>query len=97
MSGFINRIKSAIKPNKNSPSAKEGNKEQQFTIQPHPAKTNNPADLEPPQLGAGLNNKPEFSAHQTPGPYVPSAAIASNIEPPASREEMRARQVELNK
>ncbi|KAF8586748.1 hypothetical protein K439DRAFT_1340166 [Ramaria rubella] len=73
------------------------NPKQQFTIQPHPAKTNDPRDLEPPQPGAGLNNKPEIAAHHAHGPQIPNEAIVSNLEQPASREELKRRAEELNR
>lgn len=100
MSSVINDIKNKLKPNSDasdtSGGSNEAAEEQQFSIQPHPAKTNNPADLAP-QPGAGITSKPEFEAFHTPGPYVPSAATANSVEPPKSREELRARAAELNK
>lgn len=45
-------------------------------------KTNDPRDLEPPQLGAGLNSHPELEAFHTPGPYVPSENLMKNVEEP---------------
>jgi len=67
----------------------EHEKDKRFKIQPHPA--------EPPQLGAGLNNKPEFSAlNPRGGPYIPSQDILRSLDPPSSRKEGK-RADELNK
>jgi len=91
MSNFINKIKQKLSRPKGSKD------EQQFTIQPHPAKSNNPADAESPQLGAGLNSSPEMQAHHARDPYIPSKEIKDNLEQPLSRDELRARAAELNK
>jgi len=72
-------------------------KESTFSIQPHPARTNDPRDLEGPQLGAGLNSKPEFQAFHARGPYIPNQDVINSLEQPASRDELRARTAELNK
>ena len=48
-------------------------------------KTNDPRDLEPPQLGGGLNSNPEAQAHHAKDPYIPSQEIANNIEQPKVR------------
>ena len=45
-------------------------------------KTNDPADLEPPQPGGGLNSKPEYQAFHARGPHVPSPQVANNLPPP---------------
>lgn len=45
-------------------------------------KTNDPRDLEPPQLGGGLNSNPEMQAFHTPGPYIPSQDLMNNVEQP---------------
>ncbi|EPT04781.1 hypothetical protein FOMPIDRAFT_1112644 [Fomitopsis schrenkii] len=71
-------------------------KEQTFNILPHPAKSNNPRDLEPPQLGAGLNSNPEQQAFHARGPYKPSQQVLQGVEEPKSREELKARSAELN-
>ncbi|KAJ7768267.1 hypothetical protein B0H16DRAFT_1519196 [Mycena metata] len=87
--------------------------EQQFSIQPHPAKTNDPADLQPPQTG-GLASNPNEQAFHARDPHVPSQQVMAGLEQPAvgvppylrrrelieclqSREELQARQAELNK
>ncbi|KAK1921377.1 hypothetical protein DB88DRAFT_500543 [Papiliotrema laurentii] len=71
--------------------------EQQFNILPHPAKTNNPADLiaEPGTQG-GLQSA-SANAYNAKGPHVPSEEIAKGLEAPKSREELQARAAELNK
>jgi len=91
MSSFINKIKEKT-------SGSKGNKdEQQFSIQPHPAKSNNPAEVEGPQVGGGLNSNPEMQAHHARGPHVPSQEIKNSLEQPLSRDELKARAAELNK
>ncbi|OSX62077.1 hypothetical protein POSPLADRAFT_1046528 [Postia placenta MAD-698-R-SB12] len=77
-----------------SPSQKN---EPTFNILPHPAKSNDPKDLEPPQPGGGLNSNPEQQAFHARDPYVPSADLLKNVEQPLSREELRARTAQLNK
>ncbi|KAG2354832.1 hypothetical protein BDR07DRAFT_1231153, partial [Suillus spraguei] len=72
--------------------------EQQFSILPHPAKSNDPADLVGGlQYGAGLTSKPEFHAYHARDPYVPSKDIVNSLEAPLSREELHRRAEELNK
>ncbi|EIW75962.1 hypothetical protein CONPUDRAFT_111803 [Coniophora puteana RWD-64-598 SS2] len=96
MSNLVNKIKD--KATGAGGNDKGGEQEQQFTIQPHPAKTNNPSDLvDPPQPGAGLNSNPEMQAHHARQPHVPSQDILNSLEQPKSREELRARQEELNR
>ncbi|KZV65133.1 hypothetical protein PENSPDRAFT_656018 [Peniophora sp. CONT] len=91
MSKMFDNLKSKIGGNKNE-------EEQQFSIQPHPAKTNDPADLQGDQPGGGLNSQHEpASAFHARGPYQPPSHITDNLEQPASRDELRARQAELNK
>ncbi|KAF8880521.1 hypothetical protein BD779DRAFT_1446226 [Infundibulicybe gibba] len=68
-----------------------------FSIQPHPAKSNDPADLQAPQAGGGLASGHAADAHHARGPHVPSAEIAQGLEEPLTREELRARAAELNK
>ncbi|THH08158.1 hypothetical protein EW146_g9090 [Bondarzewia mesenterica] len=69
--------------------------EQQFTTQPHPAKTNDPADLLP-QPGGGLTSKPEFEVFRTPGPVIPDADMLKSLEQPQSHDALQARAAELN-
>ncbi|CAG7849019.1 SubName: Full=Uncharacterized protein {ECO:0000313/EMBL:CCA67366.1} [Serendipita indica DSM 11827] len=64
-----------------------------FSILPHPAKTNNPADLqqgESAYAGSG-------AAALGKGPHVLDDGVKSNLEQPLSREELRKRAEELNK
>ncbi|KAG1791256.1 uncharacterized protein HD556DRAFT_1241125 [Suillus plorans] len=78
-----------------SHSRQQGQQEQQFNILPHPAKSNDPADL----VGrdAGLTSKPEFHAYHARDPHVPSKDIVNGLEAPLSREELHRRAEELNK
>ncbi|KAG0699127.1 hypothetical protein DFH29DRAFT_809439 [Suillus ampliporus] len=56
-----------------SPSHQQGQQEHQFNILPHPAKTNDPAELVGgTRRDAGLNSKPEFQAYHARDPHVPS-------------------------
>ncbi|KAF9223149.1 hypothetical protein BS17DRAFT_755013 [Gyrodon lividus] len=85
-------------PNKGSGQPAEGRAKQWFNILPHPAKSNNPADLiDPSQPGGGLSSKPEFQAHHARDPHVPSQEILNTLEAPLSREELRKISEELNK
>jgi len=95
MSNALHNIKDKLTPSKNEHHGE--NPDQQFTTQPHPAKTNNPRDLEPPQPGAGLTNQPEIAAHHAHGPNIPNQDIANSLEQPASREDLKRRADELNK
>ncbi|KAI0821468.1 hypothetical protein BC629DRAFT_1461213 [Irpex lacteus] len=96
MSGILNKLKpSSHKHDSGDNKSSEG--EQQFSIQPHPARTNDPRDLEPPQVGGGLNSNPEQQAFHTPGPYIPKQELTQNLEKPKGRDELRARSAELNK
>ncbi|KAG2059323.1 hypothetical protein BDR06DRAFT_830716, partial [Suillus hirtellus] len=72
-----------------------GQQEQQFNILPHPAKSNDPADL----VGrdAGLTSKAEFHAYHARDPHVPSKDIVNSLEAPLSRDELHRRAEELNK
>jgi len=65
--------------------------EQQFTIQPHPAKDNNPASLQP---GNGSQLAPGVTS--APGPQVLSNETANSLEQPLSHEELQKRANELN-
>ncbi|KAL7411902.1 hypothetical protein BDY24DRAFT_416805 [Mrakia frigida] len=67
-------------------------KEQEFTIQPHPATTNNPETDPALQAGSG-----KASATGARDPYVPSKDIAESLEKPKSREELQAASAALNK
>ncbi|TFY51493.1 hypothetical protein EVG20_g10977 [Dentipellis fragilis] len=76
----------------------EPNADQQFTIQPHPATTNDPADLEHPgqQLGGGLNSGNNPAVYMAPGPQIPTRDVSEALPPPAGSEELAARSAELN-
>ncbi|KAJ6598439.1 hypothetical protein DFH09DRAFT_1131776 [Mycena vulgaris] len=67
-----------------------------FSIQPHPAKSNDPADLMPPQTG-GLASNPNEQAFHARDPHVPSQQVMAGLEEPLSREELQKRAAELNK
>ncbi|KAG9311437.1 hypothetical protein JVU11DRAFT_8550 [Chiua virens] len=70
--------------------------DQQFNILPHPAKSNNPADLVEkgdPLLGSN----PAMMAHHARGPHIPSQEVLNKLDAPLSREELRKRAEELNK
>ncbi|KAJ6611178.1 hypothetical protein B0H10DRAFT_1661600, partial [Mycena sp. CBHHK59/15] len=66
-----------------------------FSIQPHPAKSNDPADLQP--ATGGLASDPNWQAFHARDPHVPTAQVMAGLEQPLSREELQARQAELNK
>ncbi|KAF5366598.1 hypothetical protein D9758_008977 [Tetrapyrgos nigripes] len=85
MSNLINKIKESVTSNSSSQS-----EEPTFSIQPHPAKTNDPADLQP---SSGLRNNDAMAAHHAHGPQIPNEQLPE----PASRDELRARQAELNR
>ncbi|EGN94422.1 hypothetical protein SERLA73DRAFT_62207 [Serpula lacrymans var. lacrymans S7.3] len=104
MSKIINKVKektSGVRPSAgnadNNDQQHRDSEEQRFGILPHPAKSNNPAELENPQAGAGLNDNLGIQAHHAHGPHIPSRDVANNLEQPASREELRKRGEELNK
>ncbi|KAJ3546031.1 hypothetical protein NMY22_g2205 [Coprinellus aureogranulatus] len=92
-----------------SPSSNQnkGKKEEHtFNILPHPAKTNDPSDLSPshpqyqPRKEAGghiTQSDAPVEAFHARDPYVPSEHIRNSLPEAASREEMRARQAQLNK
>ncbi|KAM6494969.1 hypothetical protein JOM56_009592, partial [Amanita muscaria] len=69
----------------------------QFTILPHPAKSNNPADLNAPGASEGLRNIPAAAAFNVPGPFIPTQEMANSLEKPLSREELQAKAAALNK
>ncbi|KAK0530598.1 hypothetical protein OC835_003742 [Tilletia horrida] len=78
------------------------NDEQTFSIQPHPATTNDPNDPANNPSASGAHASAAHAAAATvasnnPGPAVPHASLASKLEEPASKEELAARSAELNK
>ncbi|KAI1798173.1 hypothetical protein LXA43DRAFT_1176588 [Ganoderma leucocontextum] len=75
----------------------QDNQQPVYSILPHPAKTNDPYDLAPPQLGGGLSSVPEYAAFQAHGPYIPPPNILDNLPLPESKEKLQARQEELNR
>ncbi|KAH7102863.1 hypothetical protein BKA62DRAFT_670996 [Auriculariales sp. MPI-PUGE-AT-0066] len=117
MSSFINKFKSKMAERRRSKeiqktsapataggaSSTSGSSEPTFSIQPHPAKTNDPADLARGQPidgmpGGGLQSGgyPQVAPYNAKGPFVPSQQIQDNMPPPQTREELRARSAELN-
>ncbi|KAF9028883.1 hypothetical protein BDZ89DRAFT_986431 [Hymenopellis radicata] len=94
MPSILDKIKS-----KTTQRGKEskGQEEQQFTIQPHPAKTNDPADLQPAPPGGGLRSDPVMGAHHARDPHIPSPQIMNNMPAAMSREEYAKREAELNR
>ncbi|WVQ82850.1 hypothetical protein IAT38_004985 [Cryptococcus sp. DSM 104549] len=72
------------------------NEEKSFNILPHPAKTNNPADLqgEPGERG-GLQSA-SANAYNAKGPHIPSKEVAEGLEKPKTRDELRAEAEKLN-
>ncbi|OWZ59922.1 hypothetical protein AYX14_01404 [Cryptococcus neoformans] len=77
-------------------SGNNDNSEKTFNILPHPAKTNNPADLtgEPAEHG-GLQSA-SANAYNAKPPYIPNKEIAEGLEKPKTREELRAEAQQLN-
>ncbi|RDX54539.1 hypothetical protein OH76DRAFT_1340857 [Lentinus brumalis] len=97
MSSLVDKIKSKATGKSSEPQQQQQQQnEPSFGILPHPAKTNDPRDLEPPQPGGGLNSKPESEAFHARDPHVPSPQVLNNLPPAKSREELRARAQELN-
>jgi len=104
MSSFINKFKTKLSERRRSKeikresapaqpgSASQG--EPTFSIQPHPAKTNDPADLTRGQpvdgmpgggLNSGMQQYPEVAPYAAKGPYEPSQAIQAAMPQPAVR------------
>ncbi|CAK9784208.1 hypothetical protein CC85DRAFT_281763 [Cutaneotrichosporon oleaginosum] len=63
---------------------------QQFTIQPHPAKTNDPRDLVSDVAG-------QANVFNTPGIQQLPDNVAQGLEKPKTREELQALGKDLNK
>ncbi|KZS89144.1 hypothetical protein SISNIDRAFT_459131 [Sistotremastrum niveocremeum HHB9708] len=95
MSSILNKLKETVKSDRENKDSNEP--EQQFSTQPHPAKTNNPADLAPAQPGQGMGYDENAIAFNTPGPYIPGDQVKSSLGQPQTRDELRARTAELNK
>ncbi|KAF5329999.1 hypothetical protein D9611_010417 [Ephemerocybe angulata] len=83
-----------MSPASNNNNEKKG--EQTFNILPHPAKSNDPADLQRGSDKMKSSNAPMEAFHAR-DPHIPSEQIRNNLPEPLSREELRARQAELNK
>ncbi|KAJ7182728.1 hypothetical protein C8R43DRAFT_967903 [Mycena crocata] len=96
MPSFFSNIFKKMSGKSDKNTAPKSGEDQQFTIQPHPAKTNDPADLNPPQTG-GLASNPNEQAFHARDPHVPSQQVMAGLEKPLSREELQARAAELNK
>ncbi|TFK37102.1 hypothetical protein BDQ12DRAFT_685799 [Crucibulum laeve] len=98
MPNVINTIKEKMSGSKdpsNKRNAGTGDTEEPaFSIQPHPAKTNDPADLQP---HGGLRNNDTAGAFHARDPYVPPEHIRNNMPEPESHEALQARIAELNK
>ncbi|KIK65577.1 hypothetical protein GYMLUDRAFT_158832 [Collybiopsis luxurians FD-317 M1] len=95
MSNLLNKVKSKVSSHHN-----EGGEEQSFSIQPHPAKTNNPADLQNPApgTGMGLNNNEQMGPFHARDPHVPTdPQVLENLGRQEGRDELRAQQEELNR
>ncbi|KAF9044441.1 hypothetical protein BJ165DRAFT_1405257 [Panaeolus papilionaceus] len=84
-------------PTKTSAASQPQSSEPTFNILPHPAKTNDPADLQPGQ-GGGIKygSGGVFDAFNNPGPVIPDKQMQSNLPQPLSREELQAQQAQLN-
>ena len=59
-----------------------------FNILPHPAKTNNPADLDSEPAAHGGLQSAGMNAYNAKGPHVVSDEVAKGLEEPKSREEV---------
>ncbi|KAK1235968.1 hypothetical protein PQX77_000794 [Marasmius sp. AFHP31] len=88
MSNIVNKIKDKVSSNSDN-SQKNTDSEPTFSIQPHP----NPGQE---QIGQGLSGNPA-AAHHAKGPHIPSQEVRENLEKPLGREELHARQEELNR
>ncbi|RXW19536.1 hypothetical protein EST38_g6306 [Candolleomyces aberdarensis] len=80
-----------------SPSDNKKEQEQRFNILPHPAKTNDPADLQRDRHSGLQSGGTPTQAFHARDPYVPSKQIRDNLPPALSREELKAKQAQLNK
>ncbi|KAL1673374.1 hypothetical protein EV122DRAFT_283040 [Schizophyllum commune] len=111
MPGFLSKLKAKLsrkgkkgKKGEAAPAAEPevaaaaaASEDQQVSIQPHPAKSNDPADLNPPQPGGGMRHDGGMEAHHARDPHVPAPEVLSSLPEPATHEELQARQAELNK
>ncbi|KAF4610096.1 hypothetical protein D9613_010621 [Agrocybe pediades] len=96
MSNMLHNIKDKLSgdnsKSSNNTSSNNNNKEPTYSILPHPAKSNDPADLQP---SGGLRHGGPMEAFHARDPYVPSEEIRNNMPAPRSREELHARQAQL--
>ncbi|KDQ10735.1 hypothetical protein BOTBODRAFT_178008 [Botryobasidium botryosum FD-172 SS1] len=67
-----------------------------FTTQPHPAKSNDPNDLKQHE-GGGLQSHNPFKAFEGAGPVIPDNTTLSKLGEPLSKEELKKRSEELNR
>jgi len=96
MSGFISNAKAKhLGQQAEQQRAHEG-QEQSFSIQPHPAKTNDPKDLDRQgPIGAGYGPD-SANMNYGPGPVMPDAQAQQNMPPVSSRDQLKARSAALN-
>ncbi|KAH9475891.1 hypothetical protein JR316_0011452 [Psilocybe cubensis] len=91
-SGDQNTTQPTAQNNEVKGNAGKESSEPTFSILPHPAKTNDPADLQPP---GGLRHNGPMDAFNTPGPFIPKEDMKNNLPAPLSREELHAKQASL--
>lgn len=60
----------------------------EFGILPHPAKTNNPSDLNSEPATQGGLQSASANAYNARGPHVPTEDVAEGLEKPKSRDEV---------
>ncbi|KAG6864661.1 hypothetical protein C0991_007997 [Blastosporella zonata] len=92
--------KSTPAQSKGQPTTGQTNPESEavFSIQPHPATTNDPQDLQRKrEPGGGLQTSDPMAAHHAHGPFIPTQDMQKNLEKPLSKNELQARAAELNK
>ncbi|KAJ8508584.1 hypothetical protein ONZ45_g9148 [Pleurotus djamor] len=70
--------------------------EQRFGILPHPAKTNDPNDLNKPS-GNSFGGNAGIAAHHARDPHIPDQQTLNTLGSALSREELHKKQEELNK
>jgi len=90
MSNVLSNAKRKLSNNKKGQHGE--NPGQQFTAQPHPAKTNDPRDSEPSVNGP----ESKVDAPRTQGPNAPSQDTVDSLEQPSSWHEFRRRVAEIN-
>jgi len=83
-----------------SASSPQGKEEQTFSILPHPAQSNDPADLQGPadKTGRARNQQTAFSAFTSnPGPVQLDDNMLKNMPPAKSSEELKMEQAKLDR